>query len=417
MPSVSCVPDRAPRRLTVVSDAVLPWHQGGKEQRHHELYQRLARRGFAVTVATMHWWDGPRRIERDGITYVALCAHRPIYHGQRRSITQAVVFALACSKLLWHRFDVVEADAIPFLPLLPVRLVCWMRRRPMVTTWHEFWGTDYWVSYLGARGRLAALVERSAVRLPDRVIACSQETADRLSQTHPGPRDVVVVPNGIATDRSVPRLRSARVPGAPLRLLVAGRLLENKRVDLALEAVRRLLDDGIDLTCDVVGDGPARPGLEELVASLGLGDHVRFRGFIAGHEDVLDAMADADLLLSTSTREGFGMVALEAMSVGTPVVTVDHPDNAARHLVDDRVNGRLSAVDPGAVAAAITWCADHLDALGVGARRTAADYDWEQLADRAAEAYGGRQSASARLDMSPDSGIKSSLTGPRATGR
>ena len=39
-----------------------------------------------------------------------------------------------------HRFDVVEADAIPFLPLGPVRLVCWLRRRPMVTTWHEFWG-------------------------------------------------------------------------------------------------------------------------------------------------------------------------------------------------------------------------------------------------------------------------------------
>jgi glycosyltransferase involved in cell wall biosynthesis len=379
-----------PLRLAVVSDAVLPWHQGGKEQRHHELYSRLAHRGFEVTVYTMHWWDGPKRIEREGITYVALCRNLPIYHGQRRSILQAVVFALSCLKLLWHRYDVVEADAIPFLPLPPVRLVTWLRRTPMVTTWHEFWGRDYWVSYLGAKGRLAARVEETAVRLPDRVVACSEETAQRLRSARHGPRDVVVVPNGVAAapDRRRP---DEDVPddhrGHPARLLVAGRLLENKRVDLGLRAVRELLDRGRDVTFEVVGNGPERDHLRALATELGIDASVTFTEFLPSHADVLAKMAAADLLLFTSTREGFGMVALEAMSVGTPVVTADHPDNAARHLVRDGVNGRVAAVTPEGFADAVERVLAERGALGRGALATAADYDWDVLAGDVATAY------------------------------
>jgi glycosyltransferase involved in cell wall biosynthesis len=380
----------SPVRLAVVSDAVLPWHHGGKEQRHHELYTRLAARGFVVTVYTMHWWAGPRRVVHGDVTYVALCRNLPLYRGARRSILQAVVFALACTRLLWQRFDVVEADAIPFLPLVPVRVVCWLRRRPMVTTWHEFWGRDYWLGYLhglrGAEGRLAAWVEEAVVRLPDRIVACSQETAGRLERTRHGPRDVVVVPNGVDLS-GAPRTGAPRPDDGPARLLVAGRLLDNKRVDLGLRAVRVLLDRGADVTFDVVGDGPERPSLVALSEELGLGEHVTFTGFLPSHDDVLDRMADADVLLFTSTREGFGMVALEAMSVGTPVVTADHPDNAARHLVRDGVNGYVAQVSAEGFADAVEATLGDLDKLRDGARSTAAAYDWETLVDDVATAY------------------------------
>jgi glycosyltransferase involved in cell wall biosynthesis len=371
-------------RLAVVSDSVAPWNTGGKERRNHELLVRLAARGFAVDVYTMHWWDAPGPIERDGITYHPICRLLPLYAGSRRSILQAVVFALASLRVITRRFDVLEVDAIPFLQLFPMRVVAWLRRRPMVVTWHEYWGADYWTQYLGPLGRIAAAVERLAISLPDRIIAASHGTAERLRAAHPGRLDIDVVPPGVALDRPAVEAITGR-HRSTLELLCVGRLLDHKRVDIAIGACARLRADGVDARLTVVGEGPERHRLHALGA--GLGGAVEFRRFLPEHRDILAAMATADLLVFPSVREGFGMVALEAMAMGTPVVTSDHPDNFARHIVVDGHNGRVCPADAASVAAAIRECADRLPELSRGALETARDYDWTNLADRAERAY------------------------------
>ena len=110
-------------RLAVISDAVYPWNTGGKEVRHHELLTRLARGQFVVTIYTMRWWEGGRSTVVDGIRYVAICPRLQLYVGRRRSILQALIFALCTLSVVVRRFDVVEVDAIPLLPLFPMRLV------------------------------------------------------------------------------------------------------------------------------------------------------------------------------------------------------------------------------------------------------------------------------------------------------
>lgn len=371
--------------LGFVSDSVYPWNTGGKEKRHHELLTRLTRRGYDVRVYTMKWWDGPSVVVREGITYVAISPRLPLYSGTRRSVRQALVFAVCCLSLLWRRFDVLEVDSIPFLPLLPARVVATVRRVPMVTTWHEFWGRDYWVRYLGLPGHLAAWVERTAIRLPHRIIAASDGTAERLHLAgEEGTVDVHVIPNGIDRTASV-EPRPGRRDGT--ELISVGRLLENKKIDLAVEATHLSRTAGSPLTLRVIGEGPEEPALRRLVDDLGAQEAVTFSPFLEDHDDVLQAISDADLLVFPSVREGFGMVALEAMSVGTPVVTSDHPDNFARHLVEPGVNGELYSGTAASLSDAIGRALVRRDELGTQARATAARFDWEALADSAALAY------------------------------
>lgn len=371
----------------MVSDAVHPWNTGGKEKRHHELLTRLTAQGFEVTVYTMKWWEGPNRIQRDGLTYVALCPLLPLYVGPRRSIRQAVVFALSCLRLVTRRFDVLEVDAIPFLPLAPARLVSLIRRKPMVTTWHEFWGRDYWVDYLGRRGRVAAAIERAAMRLPTRIIAASEGTAQRLREAGGTQVEVHVIPNGVvATDPSRLPVRE-RAAGEPADLLCVGRLLDHKRVDVAIDALAELLAGGTDARLEVIGEGPELENLQEQTRQLKLEQYVRFTPFLADHQAVLSRMARADIVLFPSVREGFGMVALEAMSVGTPVITSNAAHNFAQYLVDAGHNGFVCADQAVAVKTAVEQALRDRNSLSEGAIRTASAYDWDELAARAAAVY------------------------------
>jgi glycosyltransferase involved in cell wall biosynthesis len=374
------------RRLAVVSDAVIPWNTGGKEQRLHELVRRLPALNYEVTVYTMHWWDGPRTIERDGIRYVALCRRYELYAGERRSVLQALVFALACFRMLTQRFDVLEVDAIPFLPLFPMRIVAWVRRKPLVVTWHEYWGQAYWVNYLGPAGRVAAVLERLCLRLPTRVIAASESTARRLRSEAPARLDLHVVPPGVAVPEGVITHAPAASDALP-RLIAVGRLLRNKNVHVVIDAVAEMRKRGVDVELLVVGEGPERDALGQQSTNLGLDDRVTFRRFLPDHDDVLRLVAASQVLMFPSVREGFGMVAIEAMAVGTPVITSDHPDNMARHLVIDGVNGRVCAPDAASLGNAVEdVLADH-SSLAAGARDSVAQYDWDKLAMKAASAY------------------------------
>lgn len=375
-------------RLAVLTDAVFPWHTGGKEMRQHEMFGRLVRRGIDVDVYTMQWWDTPGEMVRDGVTYHSICPLIPLYTGERRSIFQAVAFSVAGLRMMTRDFDVLEADMVPVLQLFPAKLVTLLRRKRLVVTWHEFWGRDYWVDYLGLLGHLAATLEQLAVHLPDEILAASEGTRRRLLDAGClSPARVRAVPNGIDLDSLTTELDGA-TGAVQADVVVAGRLLAHKNVDVALRALRVLHDEGQPLSMAVIGQGPEAERLAALAHELGLDDAVTFTGVLPEHAGVLASMRQAQVVLFPSAREGFGMVALEAMAVGTPVVTSDAPDNFARDIVTTGVNGVVTAARPRELAHAVRTVLGDRAALSEGARRTAADFDWDTLADAAAEVYG-----------------------------
>lgn len=120
-------------------------------------------------------------------------------------------------------------------------------------------------------------------------------------------------------------------------VMFAGRLAEEKHVDVLIEAISKTPPE-LNVHLEVVGGGEVRTALEELVRRLGLGDRVKFLG-LATDEELRKAYIQADLFCMPGTAELQSLVTLEAMSASTPVVLADAM--ALPHLVRDGENGYL----------------------------------------------------------------------------
>ena len=260
--------------------------------------------------------------------------------------------------------------------------------RPLVCT---FFGVELtWV-----RSQLPALapVLRRVIRGSDRVTAISTHTADLVRELVPS-ADPVIIPFGAAVtplDRSAPR-RGA----SGYRILFVGRLVERKGVRVLLDAVRSLsaeAEPGVLL--EIVGEGPERGPLEARSLAAGIQERVTFHGFVSA-ERLRELLCGADCLVLPAVQdskgdvEGLGVVLLEAMSFGVPVVA--SRVGGITDIVEDGVTGSL--VPPGDVTA-LAEALDHLRRdpeyasrlADAGRRKVAADFSWDSVVDRLSALY------------------------------
>ena len=374
------------RRMSValVTDAVYPYHRGGKEIRYFQLLRRLART-FDVSVYTMHWWpERPATRREHEVNYEAICPRMRLYHGARRSITEAVTFAVSCLRLITRSYDVVEADHMPYLQLFTLRLVTKLRRRPLVVTWHEVWGPEYWRNYLGRLpGNIAWWIERTAMRLPDQILAVSTGTAERL-RSHVGDSVPIRVIGG-GVDLDLIRGVEPAAPDKAADLLFVGRLLRHKGLDLLIDAVAMLSTD-LHLRVLIVGAGPEKPNLEQQVAQAGLAEVVSFRSDVGDHTEVLALMKAARAFVFPSFREGFGIAPLEALVCGTRVITTSHPDNQSRHLVARSDRGYVTEPTVEALAACIERALSDASQGKMPTEAWIEEFDWRFVAVQYADA-------------------------------
>jgi L-malate glycosyltransferase len=370
-------------RLSFLSDAVYPFHHGGKETLHYERSIRLARRGHTVRLLTMHWWPKRQRsIARDGIVFQSVAPRTALYTSKGgRSIWESVVFGLGSLRLLWSPdFDVLDVDQFPFTPFFAARLVCWLRGRPMTATWHEVWDRDDWHESVGRLGRLGFFLQRYAAQSADLIYANSRLTARRLVEVlGVDPQRVIVLPLGVVVPSPLAG-EGQRGGSKQIDCIFAGRLLAHKHVDVFLRALA--LAPGVSGL--IVGTGPEKDRLIALAGELRISDRVRFES-PASHEAVLDRLRSARLLVFPSTREGFGVAVLEANACGVPALVVQHPDNAALELVRDDVTGIICDLAPHPIAANIrAYLADPLlqTRMGKAALATAASYSWDAYVNK-----------------------------------
>lgn len=369
--------------LAFVSNVVYPFVTGGAEKRIYELGIRLAERGHDVTIYGRHFWDGPKEITYEGMTFRAVAPETDLYEENRRSITEAIDFAARLvptfrKQLKQDDHDLIVANVFPYFPILSVKLTTLGTNTPLVTTWHEVWG-DYWDEYLGNLAPFGKIVEHITARTPQHAIAISEITAERLSGIGSDQKDIEIVPNGI----DVEQIENAPLPNQGYDVLFAGRLIEHKNVDVLLN-VFDLLAEEYNVTLGIIGDGPEKGQLERQCEQLDNADRVEFLGFFDKYEDVLGHMRAANVFCSPSTREGFGLTFAEAMAANCTVIAADHPDSAADEVIADA--GFLTE-------ATVPDLTDTLRQTLEGARpeqdprERAQQYDWDSVADQAERAY------------------------------
>lgn len=229
-------------------------------------------------------------------------------------------------------------------------------------------------------------VESFGVRSHGTLVAVSDDLGLRLQQRNPAAR-VHVVPNGLPQEA----LAHPGGSGGGFRFL--GRLEDaQKGVSLLLRAYA-LVADRTTMDLSVAGEGPDRQAMTRLVAELGLQDRVRFLGAVP-YAERLDFLAGADVVVMPSRYETFGMVAAEALAVGSPVVAFDI--DCLRTLVDDTVGRRVPALDVPAFSAAMLELASDPDLrarLAARGRASVAGLTWDNAAAAQAAVYQGRLAA------------------------
>jgi glycosyltransferase involved in cell wall biosynthesis len=257
----------------------------------------------------------------------------------------------------------------------------------------------------GFRGALFEAYEHTVgpalIRAADRICVLSEDHARSVSYlrrtAERRPERLIEMPNGVDTDLFAPgpdssglRERLGVGEEAVLAAFVAtlDRAHHFKRLDIAIDALALVGDERVHLV--VAGGGDLLDGFRAHADSAEVGDRVHFLGPVP-HPQLADVLRACDVfLLTTEPPESFGIVLIEAMATGLPVIATDYP--GVRAVIDERTGRLVARGEPEAVAAAL----EELVAAGASARaaigaagREKAEHEWSwpRLIDRMDAAY------------------------------
>jgi phosphatidylinositol alpha-mannosyltransferase len=291
-----------------------------------------------------------------------------------------------------QRFDVVHMHE-PLMPLVPW-FVLWQSTAPVVATFHTYreQGHRWYPRY---RRVFEPMMRRVRVRL------AVSEAARRTVIAH-FPGDYEVLPNGIDVDRFAGGGARPRVMAAGERhVLYVGRLEPRKGVEHLIDAMAALQRDGNRARLIVVGDGPDRVRLEAAARQADVA--ATFAGRVPD-ESLPGYYRAADVVCSPALGdESFGLVLLEAMAAGRPIVATRIAGYA--ELLESRMLARL--VDPGDASALARGINELLcnpleaNALGRRAACAAREYDWGTIAGRLQDIYRSCTEAELKLGATP----------------
>lgn len=222
----------------------------------------------------------------------------------------------------------------------------------------------------------------------DSVITVSTKLKN-LVKDEPYYPKIQVINNGIhiaEIDRAEVSRSGAR---DQMTILSVSNLKKTKGIDLNLQALASLVKTYPNLTYRIVGDGEERKNLEALAESLDLGNHVFFLGKLP-HREALQEMAQADIFCLPSWQEGFGVVYIEAMALGIPVIGVK--GEGIEDVIDPGVNGLLvrphEVEDLAEALESLLESPDYARKLAVAGKATVlAGFTWEHNAARMIELY------------------------------
>jgi glycosyltransferase involved in cell wall biosynthesis len=394
-------------RVLMVATSILPDVMGGTERVIAELGRALARRRHEIAVLA------PRARRPAGDDPAGILRYRDPFlsFGTLYLPSLALGRAAIARRLRDWRPDVVHAHH----PIAGVAAAAATGGRCCYTfygPWHlEFlsemakrddlpaakrWTRALWTP---AKAALVRRLERRAARRARELVVLSAFSRDQIASVHGVPAaGVTVIPGGVDPERFSPAPARAAVraalgwPAADPVLFTVRRLVPRMGLENLLAALPRLPRARLV----IAGSGWYRAQLEAAAARLGVADRVRFAGFVPD-EALPRYYQAADLaVLPSVALEGFGLITLEALACGTPVVAT--PEGGAAEVLAPLDPAWLARdAQPPSLAEAIASAlarAESDAALAARCRAHAAGYAWDAVAERYERVYarlaGGR---------------------------
>jgi glycosyltransferase involved in cell wall biosynthesis len=360
-----------------------------------EAVRTLVRRGVRVRVVAMHSPGAATREVMQGVE-----VRRPRYWWPERG--EMLRREGGGLPVTWQKYPLARLQIVPFglahtfagieaardadlihahwtlsgaTGLVAARL--W--RKPLLVTIH---GSDI---FRAARKPFGAWLARQVLRRADRIMAVSNALRVAAIKLGAPAGRIEVIPDGVDT--------TLFAPGAPDEredcLLFVGSLIERKGLRYLLAALPRVFAAHPTYRLVIAGDGPQEEELRGLAAGLGVAEKVQFLGFLPPDEVRL-WMRRARLFALPSVEEGLGVVLLEALACGTPVVASDVDGIPDTVTADVGLLAQPGRPEEFATAiCSILADPERWSAMSFRARKRAVQvYDWERIVDRWMALYG-----------------------------
>ena len=362
-------------KIGLVTPYVYPL-PGGVNEHVRFLYENLRLRGHDVRILTSS--HGLQRSSEGDVIRIGKGFSVPS-NGSVGTITLSPRYVSQVQKVLdREKFDLLHFHE-PFVPFLSL-IVLRQSTSVNIATFHAYAGFSPAME-LGKR-----TLTPYAARLHGRIAvsAAARHFADRFF-----PGDFKVIPNGVNVGRYQRAVPIARWQDGTLNILFVGRLEDRKGLPHLLKAFRLVRKSGFECRLLVVGSGPQEREARRYVMTRGL-QNVEFLGRVSDAEKA-QLFKTADVFVSPATgRESFGIVLLEAMAAGTPIVCSDI--HGYKGVVQ---RGRQAILvpprDSKALAAGISELLANptlRERMGAAGLERAAQFSWEHVTARVEAYYG-----------------------------
>lgn len=339
-------------------------HAGGAEVHLHEIFGRIAKQGHSVTLVCSQFRGGAPRDYIDGIRIIRI--------GRRNLFNFAVP--------LWYlffgaKYDVVVDDVnkVPFYTPMYVR-------KPVLALFHHLFGKSIFLetnpvaaSYVYASEWFIPKIYR---RVP--IVAVSESTKSELVEQGIPENNIKIIHNSV--DHSLYRPNQNK-NNSLFTIGFLGRIKKYKSIDHLLEAFDRIKVELPDAKLVIIGDGDYLPKLRAAVSKMKYRGDVEFTGYVSGEEKVR-RVQQMDVIVNTSSKEGWGLTVIEANACGVPVIGADVP--GLRDSIKDEETGLLYRYgDIEALTALLfRYYGDEnlRNTLSKNAQKWAAGFNWDDAA-------------------------------------
>jgi phosphatidyl-myo-inositol alpha-mannosyltransferase len=365
---------RAPLKIGIVSPYGFP-HPGGVNEhvRHH--YEELRSLGHDAWIITPKY--GAERDSEGHVIRLGTGWAVPSNGSVGRLTLGWRIRPRVRDLLAAHRFDILHYHE-PFVPFLGPAVLN-ASETVNIATFHAFGGfsPSYWLGRRAAAGLAGRLHGRIAVS------GAARHFIGRYFDA-----EYRIIPNGVEIEPFARAEPFEELRDGTLNILFVGRLEDRKGLAYLLRGYHRIRKRHVDARLIVVGDGPRLREYKRYVATRRIRD-VEFVGHVP-LEAKLRYFASADVFCAPSTgQESFGIVLLEAMAAGLPIVASDI--HGYKNVVSRDVEGYLvEPRNPRAIAAALYKLAgdpELRNRMGEAGRAKAPEYSWERVTEQVVAYY------------------------------
>jgi len=368
-------------KIAFIYDLIYPYTLGGAEKRFWELARRLSLKGHQVYIIGMKFWQGSPHLVKDSVYIHGVNLPSKIYLKTGvRDLMQILKFSWGVLVfLLKEDFDIIDCNAFPYLHFFFIKLISMYKRIPLVITWQEVWG-NYWYRYLGRLGGLAGrLCEKMIIFSSDNIIVHAPKVKNSLTRIGGNNKNISIIADGV----DLKFIESVTPSFYHSDLIFAGRLLKHKNVDILIKAVSFVKNEFKDIRCIIIGKGKEKENLIKRVEELNLKDNIIFKENLR-YEELISYMKASKIFVFPSTREGFGIVVIEAMTCGLPVIIADDPLNASTDLIKNGENGFICRLEEKEFSCRIIELLSNKNLREIMAKKakdSVVGFDWDRITE------------------------------------